>query len=268
MLGRRLRRLGLTGAGVLLAACTEKHIEGTVQSPFGEPLERVEVNVVNSQFTASTNRAGQYSLAYAPGQFTLRFSKPGFTTHTLDLNVQQLVRYPAAPVVMYPIPEQPGLYEIGDRALVALAPAKVEVLEQRDTSTPFGSTRITHFAGAFLEEPGRGRVALPPGAATFVDRLEQHVQLVRLDPNGVIDRSDLQLGGRKYLYDDKKQDGIEKAGEQQLLLRHVELTPGDYAWVTMARTLLGEVVVDDSGLCYPFRVEGSVQHAEGQTAKN
>jgi hypothetical protein len=81
--------------------------------PFENRMEGVSVRVVGSAFSAETDKSGRYAVDYVPGSFSVEFSKPGYTTIELWLSIAEKTRFPAEPVVMYPIPDKPGLYYIG-----------------------------------------------------------------------------------------------------------------------------------------------------------
>lgn len=55
-------------------------IHGQITDPFGKGLGAVQVQILKSGFKALSDTTGRYTIDYAPGVFTLRFSQPGFTT--------------------------------------------------------------------------------------------------------------------------------------------------------------------------------------------
>lgn len=59
------------------------HIVGTVTGAGNAPLEGVEINVVNSTYSATTNAQGQYQIQNVlPAEYTVTFSKYGYETNT------------------------------------------------------------------------------------------------------------------------------------------------------------------------------------------
>lgn len=55
-----------------------KKIEGRVINSENKPLKDVRIQVLNSAYFSKTDKFGNYSIDYAPGKFTLIFTKDGF----------------------------------------------------------------------------------------------------------------------------------------------------------------------------------------------
>jgi len=120
--------LALSFLAILLGAgCSSRDIEGRVTDPFGNGLADVTVQVQKTTFRVTSSRDGHYTIDYVPGTFAVEFAKPGYTTQTLELAIQQKMRFPAEAVILYPIPSNPGLYYLGDRELVLLPRSTVRV---------------------------------------------------------------------------------------------------------------------------------------------
>ena len=106
-------------------ACTKPVIRGKVVDLFKKPVEGAEVSIPNTTFTVRTDGNGSYAVSYVPGQFTLQVRKDGYTSETLPWNVAEKAELPAADVVLYPVPEDAGVYLIGAGKLVPLPPAAI-----------------------------------------------------------------------------------------------------------------------------------------------
>ena len=104
---------------LMLPACS-KNIEGKVTDVFGNGVAGVAIKIDKSNYTTTTDNTGKYSLEYAPGSFSVKYAKSGYTTMRVDLNLQQKTKFPAEEVVMYPIPKEQGVYYIGDKELIKL----------------------------------------------------------------------------------------------------------------------------------------------------
>lgn len=84
-----------------LSGCSDSRIDGYVQNGIGEPLSGVAVTIEKSRFDANTDSEGRYSIDYAPGPIRLSFTKDGYATEVLDLNIQEKVRYPAKTINLF-----------------------------------------------------------------------------------------------------------------------------------------------------------------------
>lgn len=83
-----------------LASCEKKTINGSVDDNFNRPLSNVTVQVKNSQFQTTTDKNGDYSLDYAPGNITILYSAPGYTDSAVTLNITEKQKYPAQRVTL------------------------------------------------------------------------------------------------------------------------------------------------------------------------
>ena len=123
----------------LLGGCgSSAKIEGKVTDIFGDPIPGVEVKIDGSGFISKTDEDGWYSLNYAPGKIKIIFRKDGFTTHSMSLDIQQEVAFPAENVSLYPIPKELGLF------YVDFANKKIVRLEKGGT-VGIGNARNTFF---------------------------------------------------------------------------------------------------------------------------
>ena len=97
----------------MLGACGDSpRITGQVLDAFGKPLSGASATIVNSSLSAISNERGEYNLTYTPGQFVIKISKEGYTSRLLPLNLTEKAIFPAAPLTLYPIPADKGVYVI------------------------------------------------------------------------------------------------------------------------------------------------------------
>uniref|UniRef100_B3EJW8 Uncharacterized protein n=1 Tax=Chlorobium phaeobacteroides (strain BS1) TaxID=331678 RepID=B3EJW8_CHLPB len=102
-----------------LSSC-EKKIEGVIVDPFGKGVENAEVEILGSTFKSKANSKGEFGVDYVPGEIIVRFTKKGFTSHQVSLNIRQKYSYPLDTLVMYPMPKDRRLYYMGKDGLIPL----------------------------------------------------------------------------------------------------------------------------------------------------
>lgn len=89
-----MRRLLVPILAVLSAACARKNITGTVQDNFHRPLANAQVRVQGTGFSATTDAQGRFSVAYAPGSFTLEAGAERHIPFSRTLSITERVAYP------------------------------------------------------------------------------------------------------------------------------------------------------------------------------
>lgn len=108
---RHVLLLILFAIATLLSACGQSaRIEGQVKDAFGQPLEGVLVKIEKSAFSTTTDASGKYHLEYAPGEFIVTYTKGGFTSEEVKLNISQNAKFPAEVQTLYPMPSEKGVY--------------------------------------------------------------------------------------------------------------------------------------------------------------
>lgn len=98
---------------ILFSACKKAIIEGEVFDGFGNPLTNVNVSIAETQFAATTNTKGEYTIGYVPGEIKLLFNKKGFIETFLLLNIATESKFPAKTVFLYKIPINQGIWLFG-----------------------------------------------------------------------------------------------------------------------------------------------------------
>ena len=102
-----MRSIILLLATVVLSGCDfagNEYIEGTVVDMFGNPLEGVVIKISNSAFETTTDSDGAYALDYVPGALNITYTKDGYTSDKLDIELHQKAHFPAQEVTLYTIP--------------------------------------------------------------------------------------------------------------------------------------------------------------------
>uniref|UniRef100_B3EJX0 Cytochrome c class I n=1 Tax=Chlorobium phaeobacteroides (strain BS1) TaxID=331678 RepID=B3EJX0_CHLPB len=84
----------------------------------------------------------------------------------------------------------------------------------------------------------KGPIVLPPGKATFIDSYPGILKFVKLNNQNVFEDFTVHFPSeRKYRYNGMTKDQVERIGEEQLIIRTIDLKPGMYAWVEYSITL-------------------------------
>lgn len=240
---------------VCLGGCGKKErIEGTVQDVFGNPLKDVTIKIENSTFTSVTDNSGHYSLDYAPGSIKLIFSKDGYTTMNLDLNIQQKAHYPAELMVLYPIPEESGMFYIDTekKQLVKLKP-NGKVVEKKTKNKGFSLTMNYRYSVKYSNPV----LTIKPGKAQFIDKIPYLIKISKVHENDVIYEGNLNMFERHDKYSGFIKDSSSKLGKEGLLVRTVDLSAGSYAWVEMLKNDMIGAIPKNGGSVIGFKVEGA-----------
>jgi len=217
-------------------------------------MKDVTIKIEKSTFTAVTGNSGQYSLDYAPGSIKLIFSKDGYTTMNLDLNIQQKVHYPAELMVLYPIPKDSGMFYIdsGNKQLVKLEPnCKVE--ETKTQSQEFSHTMNCRYSVKYSSPA----ITIKPGKAQFIDKVPYIINISTVNENGIIYEGNLNGFERHDKYSGFIKASTSEQGNEGLLVRTADLSPGSYAWIEMLKSGFIGTIPKNSGSAIGFKVEGA-----------
>jgi hypothetical protein len=229
-----------------VSACGKPaRIVGTVQDIFGVPLRSAIIKIEKSTFTANSDESGMYSIDYAPGSIRLAISRPGYTTSSIDLSIQQKVYYPVEPIVLYPIPTQPGFYYIDfdKKKLVTLESNAVIVADQRRESIGIFDKTIYSWGCAITGKLGSPDtppvLEINPGKQSFIDRRPDAIALTRVKEyvpgsgglNSLIREITLSVFESSENYSGLLVDDRSSVGPEGLLVRTAELPPGEYCWI-------------------------------------
>ena len=236
---------------LLLLSCGKKtDINGKVVDPIGNGMQGVSVMIENSSFKSVTDENGNYSIDYAPGSFKLIYSKSGYTTHELELNLSTKVNYPADSVVMYPIPENEGIYFLDGNRLVSLCELQVK---EREWSQSWPLRNFSIFYIDNLDKISKNN-EINEGQVIFIDTYPQSIKLARLSNNGYVQSYSYSFSDTKYDYNGILNDKSERFGEEKILLRSAQVKPGIYAWVQVGQTFSGYTRPISNKLAFAFKV--------------
>ena len=93
-----------------LFSCTGNPLTGQVVDGTGVGIKDVKIQVVDTTCTAQSDHEGTYGLECTPGNWTLRFEKPGFITHQTDINFSNKNVQTIARQTLIGIPNTTGLF--------------------------------------------------------------------------------------------------------------------------------------------------------------
>lgn len=164
----------IIGITILIGCSKSEKIEGVVKDIFGNPLSDVTVKIEKSTFSDKTDSSGRYSLDYVPGSINVVFSKEGYTTKNLTLDIQQKAYFPAETMVLYPIPPNNTLFyiDMDSKQLVKLDPnSKIEKRVKKNEGFS-----LTQNYSYFIQDTGN-KPTIKAGKSMFVDRIPYLIML-------------------------------------------------------------------------------------------
>jgi len=244
----------------------KKRNTGRSKRPFGNGIEDVSIKIEKSTFKSVTDSQGRYSVDYVPGAFRVNISKPGFTTHHIDLNLQEKSAFPAETIVMYPIPKEPGIYYLGQKSLVKLTDGTIQATKAEGN---WMSYRWKY------SSPFYGSLTIPEGVASFIDTVPKPLALSTMNNLvlyeglvSMIEKKDFQNG---FSIMQTSKPKAEKIGDEKLQLWTFELKGGQYAFTEYH--FLNDLpapnkeIPTEGGNVYPFQVSSNAT-LSNTTAQN
>jgi hypothetical protein len=231
---RQLAIVGLLSAAMgITSGCARAMVSGRVLDAFGKGIEGVAVTVEGTSFAARTAESGAYRVSFVPGQFKLHVKKDGYTSATLPYTVTEATAVPAADVVLYPLPTEPGVFYVGKEKLERLSSATVG--RKTDTARGIAAFLPGSATTQWFLTPGPAPTVLPEGDGRFVDTASKELHLFR-----AMNRTRVFLAeGGNSKANGLIEDAVEKVGDEQLAVHKVRLRPGTYGWVEFGENLLG-----------------------------
>jgi hypothetical protein len=240
---------------LLLHACGRNEIQGKVTDPFGNGIEGVTVSIERSDLHSSTGKDGRYSIPAILGTFKVKYSKPGYTTHQITLTNRRNTPFPPQNLTIYPIPQEPGLYYVGEKNLIKMSPAKIAVRQTREkTGDPMRDLRGLREVQFYPDKTMA--ISLKPGKAQFIDTSSLNLFPMHLRSDGcfmhfLINPSVAEV---KVEYEASVKQKKTEKGEEKLIVRTIHCNPGSYVWVEFYKDMFGSELPRPHGICYAFRV--------------
>ena len=212
-------------------SCSKTGISGQVIDPAGKALEGVTIKVDKSSFSTLTDAEGDYIIDYAPGSFKLIFSKDGFTTQKLELNIANKTLFPAESIKMYPIPKKKGVYLLDGNQLVALRPYTIRKSEWKRANKNYTVYNVKF--DDYSDIP-----TIESETVNIIDTSPESIKFARLGGDGQIENYSSEWMDIKYLYNGFIDDKRQKIGEEQILLRTINVEPGFYALIEVYTAMM------------------------------
>jgi hypothetical protein len=116
-----------TATALVTVSCSKPVIVGQVEDPTGSRIADVRISIDNSAYETRSDSNGRYTLPYTPGQFTVRFTKEGYTPDVLELSIQSKEEFPARKAVLLPLPRENHILCMSDKKFVDLSPSKLDI---------------------------------------------------------------------------------------------------------------------------------------------
>ncbi len=205
---------------LLLLACAQMAIEGTVVDVEGQPIEGARITAIPSQCQAVSDAEGHFELTCATGTYEITAGHAGYVSATIErFDATERKRYDVGRMVLVPIPEEKGLLLYADTP----KPLEPALLERRTGRGPDGPYRA-YCLPAGVEQPA---TVVPAGPRVFYDHEAPDWHLFRLDDEGCAYRM-ARRDGRWQKVWAQSPEVERKELEPGLSLVRVQLEPGRY----------------------------------------
>ena len=106
----RISIVCLLSAATCRPAVGMSRINGTTLDQDGNLLSGVRVTIDGFEGETITGQEGFYQIDCKPGEFQVRFEKPGYTWMAIRFDVPDEMLIPAPPVILRVLPPAPGVY--------------------------------------------------------------------------------------------------------------------------------------------------------------
>jgi hypothetical protein len=205
-----------------------KKIEGVVLDLFGDPIPNVAVQVEKSEFRDITDSEGRYQLDYVAGNINVLFSAEGYTTESLELNIQEKAFFPASPTTLYPMPDESGVFLV-DRKNKTLVNLVKSDIKKSNIRYQKGSLKINAFTYTI---PNITRVpTLQSGNIEFIDTTKAQMNIYERKYSRLAKLGDViyinQRSAPNHLV---KEENIVYRGKEKVKFITVNLPLGSYVW--------------------------------------
>ncbi len=260
---RQIRLLCCASTLLMLASCGARpRITGLIVDIREKPLADATVQVAGTTLSTQTDSDGKYSLPYVPGQFTVSYSKPGFSTFSRNQNIAVEAEVPAETVMLIELPRSKGIFYVASNKYVQLAGVDIQSEEKRLPFSWIGTTAERIYTPV---SPGKWAQLLVPSVPPeqkmlFLDNNGFNDTLVFIQPDDSIWKRSFRGVGMEYT--DEAQGVNVSAEEVQdgLFLWKIQALPGRYSFVV--RNADDAFTAPISSPAYPFRVQIDLPPAE------
>jgi len=244
---------------LLLTSCGKKAaITGKVVDITGEGLDSVTVAIEKSAFKTITDKQGNYSIEYAPGNFKLTYSKPSWTSHELELNLSTEMKYPAEIVELCPSPAKKGIYLLEGSKIVPLNEVLVEFNKIKQ-----GTERdLVRYSINDLNKID-WKTKIKAGNLNFLDSYPEPMQVARLHDEGYWGNIQeysynwFRRGDVQFVYNGFTGDSYRKAGKANMLIRSIKAQQGIYVWIQVHKGFGGVNCPAAGTKAFLFKVDSS-----------
>jgi hypothetical protein len=108
-MSRRAAQVLIATAMMAQVSCeSDGRIVGVVRNNFGSPVQGAVVAIRGSEFSATTDSGGKFSLGFVPGEFVLTVAATSHAPHEIPLKLFSKARYPLASVTLALLPPSDG----------------------------------------------------------------------------------------------------------------------------------------------------------------
>lgn len=238
-----------------ISGCTDSaRIEGKIVDPFQDPIQAVSITIENSAFSATSDGSGRFNIDYAPGKLALQASKPGHTTEQINLELSQKVKYPLNDTILYPIPQQAGIYILDNvnKKVMSMKTNAAVFLKQTQIGSGWDARKRYTYRTELVG--GMDAPIFKAGKITFIVNGVNNMKLnaIQAPENGIFNITNDRnfMTGVKTIFLVEPKQATRLAGKEKLVLQTFELGSGMYAWVEYFEAFSGDKFPKESALQY------------------
>lgn len=243
---------------LVFTSCKNTVIEGKVLDGFGQPVKEATVKVDGTQFTAQTNRDGEYSVGYVPGDIKVIISKQGYTDTSFSVKISTEAKFPAAAVTIFKIPQSDSLFLMDGTKYSSLSTGNIT--EDQFNSGDYWSSRTTYIYTVHFDTTKMTTIKKGAGEIKFFDHDPRPLTLLQVQNpfgnGGTLLQRSVNNGGLGFAMGDFGDQGFAPPSRYTNLnaphcgIRHCTLDVGYYAIVQYQKKSSPAVI----GNAYVFRV--------------
>lgn len=202
-------------------ACKPK-IEGKIIDNFNEPVENVEISILNSGFINSSDKEGNFEIEYAPGKFEINFKKENYVSVTKSLDISEGKNYPLGMIQMTRIPDTTGIFFKGKTGFIEIPAIKLKT--ESITRAYFGVGDHKIGDRYFLTNQNVFKIKLEDQETTvFFDNTPLELFLLESENNYVAENKDSHTFGLgKSIYGNQVNLNVQRLNSN---VRKREFTP-------------------------------------------